>query len=175
MVERSSQRDFDAPKSAKTNPLNSRGCGVFAGYSSRPKGEDSGTQIVIWTEGALLRCHRVVTAWNPRMTAHPNQQIYHRLENQFTQSKALAYQQKASGRILGRAPNYGVKLCVKAFIGPMPDGFHGIEFITSVPHDMPNSTPTRAYWYYPDTSGVGLVLLNDEDFARIPATVTRII
>ena len=107
--------------------------------------------------------------------AQQNQQIYHRLENEFTQTRALAILQKLSGRILGRAPSYGVKLCVKAYIGPLPDGSHGIEFVTDVPHDIPNSTPSRAYWYFPGTPGVGLVRLNGEDFAWIPATVTRII
>ena len=109
------------------------------------------------------------------MAVSRNQQIYHRIENPFTQTKDLAQQQKISGRILGRAPRFGITPCVTAYFGPLPDGLHGIEFVTDVPHDATHSTPTRAYWYFPNTPGVRLVRLNGEDFAWIPAVVTRII
>ena len=109
------------------------------------------------------------------MAFQPNQQIYHRLENPGTQTKALAQIQKSSGRILGRIPRFGYTPCVKAYFGPLPDGSHGIEFVTDVPHDQRHSNPIQARWYYPITPGVGLVRINDEEFAWIPATVTRII
>lgn len=108
------------------------------------------------------------------MPVQQNQHLYHRLENPYTQTPALAQQQKLSGRILGRAPRFGITLCVKAYFGPLPLGSHGIEFTTDVLHDTRHSTPLEAHCYYPHTPGVGLMRINGDEFAWIPATVTRI-
>lgn len=52
-----------------------------------------------------------------------------------------------------------------------PAGQRGIEFTTSVEPHRGSGSPYEARWYYPDTPGVLLRTMNNEDFAAIPADV----
>src|ERR1700683_2574632 len=109
------------------------------------------------------------------MSSQPTPQVYHRLGNESSQTFAIGQLQQISGRILGKAANYGSKPCVKAYIGILPIGASGIEFTTIVPHAPRFSTPWRANWFYPATPGVGLIRISQDDYAWIPATVIKVV
>lgn len=74
-----------------------------------------------------------------------------------------------SGELWGRPPQASPFPKVKAFIGPLPDGEAGIEFITEVAPD-PGNAPRRVDWSGP-RDGVRA----DSDFARITIVVTKFV
>ena len=57
---------------------------------------------------------------------------YHRLENATTQTPETGRLQRESGEIWGYTPTTGFQPAVQAYEGPLPEGAHGIEFVTYV-------------------------------------------
>ena len=98
--------------------------------------------------------------------------LYHRIQNDSTQTPAIAQLQKTSGEIWGAPRKGGTLPSVKAYYGSLPSNEKGIEFVTPVPCDPKYSSPVEAHWYHPHTLGVQL---NSKGFAFIPATVVKIV
>lgn len=105
--------------------------------------------------------------------------IYHRLENSNTQSKAVADMQVATGMVCGtgrRQAGGGISPIpsAKAFFGPLPATEHGIEFTTNIP---PTSKATfqgmTCYWHQ---GSIGVKPhAEKDDYVCIPVTVTKIV
>ncbi|MBV9322914.1 MAG: hypothetical protein JO352_03880 [Chloroflexi bacterium] len=91
--------------------------------------------------------------------------VYYRLESR-TQTVETAALQQATGEIWGNIPQGGVFPAVQAYVGPLPPGARGIEFITTIQPD-PGSPPGQAYWRGPrpgvrivgDTAVLGPVIV----------------
>ena len=82
--------------------------------------------------------------------------------------------QTSNGMLLGRTPRGGKGQTVQAYVGPLPAGESGIEFLTPVwPHQIGLPTNFGANWYFDDTAFTGRIYINDEPFAGIPIVVTR--
>jgi hypothetical protein len=96
---------------------------------------------------------------------------YHRKASA-TQTHSDALKQKASGEIWGKPARGSSIPSVKAYFSGLPPHQPGVEFTTTVAHDPRYSTPIEARWYYPHTPGVRL---NVQDYAVIPAAVTKIV
>jgi hypothetical protein len=94
--------------------------------------------------------------------------LYHRLENERTQTVEDARLQEASGELWGHVPRYGyLDPVVQAYDGPLPQDARGIEFTTDVEPE-PNSAPGRADWRGPRP---GVVV--EDDTAKIRIRVTK--
>ena len=99
---------------------------------------------------------------------------FNRDGNTTTQTDKLAIIQEASGEVWGRTPvQKGGWPVVEAYGGALPKGDWGINFTTEIkPH--PGSAPHHAKWHYEKTDGVVLRQKNGQEYACIPATVTRV-
>lgn len=91
--------------------------------------------------------------------------IYHRKSSP-TQTRHDAKLQLSSREIWGQSPRDSDIPKVQAYVGPLPDGEEGIEFITKIPPDR-GCPPGSVSW----TGGQGEVRL-EEGFAKISVTIT---
>lgn len=104
---------------------------------------------------------------------------YFRLESP-TQGAETAAQQESSGEVWGRARQNvfaGTTPVVQAYMGRLPEGARGIEFVTDVPPN-PGTVPGAGAWSLgsrgPASPGVGGTALRVEgEFAKLRVTVTR--
>jgi hypothetical protein len=107
---------------------------------------------------------------NVGSSAGQGAQVYHRGETPTGQTPAVARQQEQTREIWGQ-PAYGSNIpSVKAYIGPLPAGWRGVEFSTPVRPNPRHCTPWEARWYHGFTSGV---TLNSNGFAVIPVSWFR--
>lgn len=91
---------------------------------------------------------------------------YHRIESP-TQSQITAEQQEHGGLICGKAARGSQIPSVKAYIGPLPVGTRGVEFVTVVrPHALTH--PTLVQWYQNDPG----VIDGNPGFVCIPVSIT---
>lgn len=97
-------------------------------------------------------------------------QHFHRVEST-TQTIADAKLQEASQEVWGREARGSGLLRVKAYRGPLPSHKRGIDFTTLVLPKPGDGTPFEAAWYYPDTPGTELRILDGVEFAAIRANV----
>jgi hypothetical protein len=77
----------------------------------------------------------------------------------------------SSGVIWGRPPgNFfaGLVPCVKAWDGPLPEGYVGVEFFTDVEPD-PWSVPKAPEW---SQGRPGVIILDRNELVAIPVLVT---
>ncbi|HEX8075041.1 MAG TPA: hypothetical protein VF545_08670 [Thermoleophilaceae bacterium] len=95
------------------------------------------------------------------------ERLYHRRETPDHQTPEVAAQQVRSQEVWGGPPAWGARPRVKAFVGPLPDEYRGIEFATDVEPD-PNTPPTWAYWSRPE-AGVRI----EGDVAKISVRITK--
>lgn len=94
------------------------------------------------------------------------ERIYHRRASQ-TQTAADAERQERNGELWGRANRGSDFPSVDAYLGPLPPGLNGIEFVTDVA-PSPYSPPRMARWTH-ECPGV----IVEGDFARIPIQVVH--
>ncbi|WP_406218287.1 putative T7SS-secreted protein [Streptomyces decoyicus] len=102
---------------------------------------------------------------------------YHRLFSEKTQSPAVTQQVLESGELWGRESRWGGDPMVQAHRGHIPSNAApgSFEFYTSVePKPIKNTPPGYVAWELGQQSGVGSVIHNGEEFARIPVFVTEV-
>jgi hypothetical protein len=97
---------------------------------------------------------------------------FFRLESP-TQTELLAWKQKETGQILGRAAPQAAFASVNAYRGSLPSNQNGIEFFTSVCPSRGAGTPYEARWYA-GSVGVLVVERDGAEFAAIPVLVTKV-
>jgi hypothetical protein len=99
---------------------------------------------------------------------------FHRLRNATTQTRADDQKQMDSGVLWGRTPRGGKGPTAQAYVGALPAGASGVEFMTSIkPHQLGLPAGFGANWYYDDTAFTGLLNQDDAQFAVITIVVTR--
>jgi hypothetical protein len=107
---------------------------------------------------------------------------YHRLESP-TQDASVAGQQESSSEIWGRAPTNtfaGSAPKVQAYMGRLPDGAKGVEFVTDHPVD-PGTPPGYGTWSAAagapnppaDDDATATALRVDGEFAKLRVKVIR--
>lgn len=102
---------------------------------------------------------------------------YHRLFSEKTQTRAVTQQVLDSSELWGREARWGGDPMVQAHRGPIPSTAApgSFEFYTSVePKPIKNTPPGYVAWELGQQSGVGSVMHNGEEFARIPVFVTEV-
>ena len=93
--------------------------------------------------------------------------VYHRLQSA-EDNELMERTGKVGGRPMrnifaSRFPK------VKAFRGPLPPGYSGIEFTTPIPPD-PGTPPGLAYW---SAGTPGVEVIDQNDYVQIPVTILR--
>ena len=102
---------------------------------------------------------------------------YHRLFSEKTQTRGVTQQVLESGELWGREARWGGDPMVQAHRGPIPSSAApgSFEFYTSVePKPIKNTPPGYVAWELGQQSGVGSIMHNGEEFARIPVFVTEV-
>ena len=99
---------------------------------------------------------------------------FHRVRNNSTQKPSHDQDQIDSGMLWGRTPRGGKCPTAQAYVGPLPTGQSGIEFMTSIkPHQTGLPNGQGANWYFDDTAFTGKITHNGQDYAVITIIVTR--
>lgn len=99
---------------------------------------------------------------------------FHRVRNGTTQTAAVGQRQVDSGMLWGTTPRGGKGPTAQAYVGPLPPGQSGIEFVTPVRPQQANlPRGSGANWYWDDTAFTGKIVQNGTDYATIVIIVTR--
>jgi hypothetical protein len=85
-----------------------------------------------------------------------------------TQTVTDAATQSYGGRICGKAHRGGSVPSVKAYVGPLPEGARGVEFVTDIP-PLTGTAPHLALW----RKGSHGVENASDDLVCIPVSVTK--
>lgn len=97
---------------------------------------------------------------------------FHRKESP-TQTAEDARLQVASSEIWGTVPQSGDWPQVQAYVGPLPEGHHGIEFWTATPPDV-NGHPYMSVWSQ-RTRGAKDEVRVEGDYAKIECVITKVV
>jgi hypothetical protein len=101
--------------------------------------------------------------------------VYHRVPTgRSNQNLLTAFKQTDSKQVWGGLSTYGnLYPTVRAFFGPLPDGWDGVEFETDVAPSKGCSTPREAFWKL-GVGTPGVVLAADGSSAAIPVRLRKV-
>lgn len=98
----------------------------------------------------------------------PPMPLYHRLASS-TQRLDVAFHQTHSGEVWGTGAFLTGIASVKAYLGPLPAGYDGIEFETNIAPTPGTSTLTVAYWYQGQAQAAA-----KSGFVMIPVSMKKV-
>lgn len=88
----------------------------------------------------------------------------HRIRNNTTQTLSVDRKQIDTGMLWGTTPRGGKCPTAQAYVGPLPLGQSGIDFVTPVkPHQMNLPNGHGANWYFDDTVFAGKIMQDGTD------------